>query len=46
VLVFCDPPLWTSVVGAAVVVLAVAAMAVEEKALALMEHIYGNSDWC
>jgi len=43
---FNDPPMWTSISGACVVVGAVCAMALEEKALNFIEKLFGSNIWC
>ena len=43
---FGDIPLWTSVLGAAVVVSAVFSMAAEDAVLAFAEKRFGTSGWC
>ncbi len=43
---FGDLPLWTSVLGAFVVILAVFAMAMEDAVLVLLENACDTYGWC
>ena len=43
---FGDIPVWTSILGAFVVILAVFTMAMEEGVLTLMRHNCGGIGWC
>lgn len=43
---FGDMPLWTSILGALVVILAVAVMAFEESFLNFLKNTCGSSGWC
>ncbi len=43
---FDDIPMWTSILGAFVVILAVFAMAMEDAILALLKNTFGTSGWC
>ena len=43
---FGDIPLWTSILGAFVVVMAVFAMAMEDAVLTLMKQTFGTTGWC
>ena len=43
---FGDIPLWTSILGAFVVILAVFTMSMEDALLALLKRSFGSSGWC
>ena len=43
---FDDIPLWTSILGAFVVILAVFTMSLEDAFLAMLKSIFGTSGWC
>ncbi len=43
VLLFGDVPLWTSLAGAIIVILAVFSMAAEEMVLSLVENCFGDT---
>lgn len=43
---FGDIPLWTSVLGAFVVILAVFTMAMEDAVLSLLQSAFGSHGWC
>ena len=43
---FDDIPLWTSILGAFVVILAVFTMSLEDAFLAMLEKYFGSTGWC
>jgi hypothetical protein len=43
---FGDIPLWTSILGAFVVIIAVFTMAMEEAVSNLLKNAFGSSGWC
>ena len=43
---FGDIPLWTSILGAFVVILAVFTMSMEDAFLAVLKKTFGSSGWC
>ena len=43
---FGDIPLWTSILGALVVIMAVFTMSLEDAFLTFLKSIFGSSGWC
>ncbi len=43
---FGDIPLWTSILGALVVILAVFTMSLEDAFLSFLKNTFGSAGWC